>query len=142
MLGIPVGAVAVERRVDAGADALPLVAQVLEPALALRRDRVIDALASVDGLAARLQRTAFLERVQDRVDDALAEADGLARDEAHRLDDFVTVHLAPAQHSQNEQLRHTGQEWRIRLCHDSDDRLNFVYSPVRFSGLKTLSFRS
>src|SRR5262245_21209633 len=108
MFWISAGSVAVERRVDARADALPLVAQVLESALALRRHHVIDALASVDALAARLQRAAFFERVQDRVNHAFAEPDGLARDETHRLDDFVTVHLTPAQHSQNEQLRHTG----------------------------------
>src|SRR6188508_1287338 len=142
MFGISVGAVAVERGIDARTDALPLAAQVLEPPLALRRHRVVDALASVDAFAARLQRAAFLERVQDRVDDALAEADGLARDEAHRFDDLVAVHLTPAQHSQNEQLRHTGQEWRIRLCHGSDDRLKFVYWPVRFADRITLSFRS
>src|SRR6185503_3357298 len=142
MLWVSAGAVAVQRGVDAQADALPLVAQVLEPSFALRRYRVIDALAAVHALAARLQRAAFLERVQHGIDHAFAEPDGFGRDEAHRFHYFVTVHLAAALHSQNDQLRHAGQERRIRLCHDCDDRPNFVYWPVRSSSLIRLSFRA
>src|SRR5687767_2403304 len=105
---------------------------MLEAPLAFSRDRVIDPLAPVHALATRFERAAFLERVQHGVDHAFTEADGLARDEAHRFDDFVAVHLATAQHSQDEQLRHAGQKWWIRLRHSQEDRPIFVYWPVRF----------
>src|SRR5688572_12484674 len=138
MLGIPIRSV--QRRIDAGADALPFVAEMLEPTFTFRRHGVIDALAAIDAFAARSQRPAFLEGVQHGVDDTFAEPDRFLRDEAHRFDDLVTVHLAAAQHSEHEQLRDAGQEWRIRLRHGCEDRPISVYWPVRFSDLITPIF--
>src|SRR5688572_773234 len=108
---------AIERGVDARADAFPFVAQVLEPPLALRRDGIVDAFAAIHALAARLQRAAFLERMQHGVDDALTEADGLVGDEAHGLHDFVAVHFPAAQHAEHQEFGHACQEWRVRLRH-------------------------
>src|SRR5215468_1744031 len=91
-----------ERGVDAVAHAFPLVAQVLEPSAALRRDGVVDALAAIDALALGLQRAGLLETVQDGVDHAFAEADRFGGHEPDGLDDLVAVHLAIREHSQNE----------------------------------------
>jgi hypothetical protein len=98
---------------------LPFAAQVFEPALSLRRKRVINPRAAVDLFAPRLEGAGLFERMQNWVDDAFAEADGFARDETHGFDDLIAVHLAAREQPQHQQLRHTAHEWGVRLRHES-----------------------
>src|SRR4051812_36589090 len=107
-----------ERGVHPGAHTLPFVAQVLEATPALGGDVVVDALASLDALAPRLESAAFLEPVQHGIDDSLAEPDGFARNEAHGFDDLVAVHVARREQSQNQELGHSAHERWIRLRHN------------------------
>ena len=105
--------------IDALLDAGPLFGEIGEAPSTGGRDRVVDALATVNQLAPGSQCPGLFECMECRVNDALANPDGLSRDQPDLADDFVTVQLVVGQQSQYQQLRDPCHEGGIRSAHSS-----------------------